>query len=112
MQNNGLIYLPVVVMIRETECQMGGGGEGSQQTLHIHQMLEHCCFSVADGGPTMYQHWVNVSCLLGACTHNKHTQCPILLYHCWASVDDSVLALTHNHREAANIRRPRNAVNR
>ena len=68
---------------------------------------QYCCCRWC---PTMYQHWVNVSCLLGASTHNKHTQCPILLYNCWAS-DDSVLTLTHNRREAANIRRPRNTVN-
>ena len=37
---------------------------GSQQTRHIHPMLVQCCVSVADSGPTMYQHWVNVSCLL------------------------------------------------
>ena len=37
---------------------------GSQQTRHIHPMLVQCCVSVADSGPAMYQHWVNVSCLL------------------------------------------------
>ena len=27
-----------------------------------------CCASVADGGPELDQHWVNVSCLLGVLT--------------------------------------------
>ena len=37
----------------------------TQQTRDVHQMLVQCWASVADGGPTLHQHWVNVSCLLG-----------------------------------------------
>ena len=36
-----------------------------QQTRDNHPMLVQCWASVADGGPTLYQHRVNVSCLLG-----------------------------------------------
>ena len=33
-------------------------------------MLAQCWASVADGGPALRQHWVNVSCLMGRqCTH-------------------------------------------
>ena len=28
-------------------------------------MLDQCWASVVDGGPTLVQHWVDVSCLLG-----------------------------------------------
>ena len=31
----------------------------------IHPMLVHCESIVSDTGPTLYQHWVNVLCLLG-----------------------------------------------
>ena len=62
MQTNGVIHLPVVV---KGATRVGGNvRRGSQQTRHIHPMLVQCCVSVADGGPTMYQHWVDVSCLL------------------------------------------------
>ena len=68
MQTNGVIFLPVVV---KGATRVGGNvrrwlpaNTATQQTRHIHPMLEHCCVSVDDGGPTMYQHWVNVSCLL------------------------------------------------
>ena len=32
---------------------------------NIHPMLVHCEPIVSDTGPILYQHWVNVSCLLG-----------------------------------------------
>ena len=34
--------------------------------LHVDPMLGWCWPSVVDGGPTLAQHWVNVSCLMGA----------------------------------------------
>ena len=37
----------------------------SQQTRDIDQMLLLCWVSVVDGGPTLQQHLVNISCLLG-----------------------------------------------
>ena len=33
----------------------------SQQTRHIHPMLDRCWTDVVDGGPTLVQHWVDVS---------------------------------------------------
>ena len=36
-----------------------------QQTPDIEQMLVQCWADVVDGGPTLNQHWFNVSCLLG-----------------------------------------------
>ena len=38
---------------------------GTQQTRDIHPRLVQCWTSVVDGGPTLNQSWVNVSCLLG-----------------------------------------------
>ena len=62
LQTNGVIYLPVVV---KGATRVGGNVRGdSQQTRHIHPMLVQYCVGLADSGPTMYQHWVNVSCLL------------------------------------------------
>ena len=37
----------------------------SQQTRYIDPMLVHCWASVVDGGPTLDQHWLDVSCFLG-----------------------------------------------
>ena len=37
----------------------------TQQTRHIDLMLVQCWASVVDGGPTLAQHWIDVSCLLG-----------------------------------------------
>ena len=37
----------------------------SQQTRDVHPMLVQCWPTVCDAGPALYQHWVNVSCLLG-----------------------------------------------
>ena len=37
----------------------------TQQTRDVDRMLFQCWADVVDGGPTLKQHWVNVSCLLG-----------------------------------------------
>ena len=37
----------------------------TQQTRGIHPMLFQCWANVFDAGPTLKQHWVNASCLLG-----------------------------------------------
>ena len=36
-----------------------------KQTRHIDSMLDQCWPNVLDGGPTLAQHWIDVSCLLG-----------------------------------------------
>ena len=36
-----------------------------QQVRYVQPMLDWCWGSVADGGPTLTQHWLNVLCLLG-----------------------------------------------
>ena len=38
----------------------------TQQARDIDPVLFQCWASVADAGPTLKQHWVNVSCLLGS----------------------------------------------
>ena len=38
--------------------------EPTQQTLHVDRVLDQCWAGVADGGPTLIQHWVNVQYLL------------------------------------------------
>ena len=40
----------------------------AQQTRDVEPVLVLCWASVADGGPELDQHWVNVSCLLGVLT--------------------------------------------
>ena len=37
-----------------------------QQRRDVHPLLDQKRASVYDAGPTMIQHWMNVSCLLGA----------------------------------------------
>ena len=37
----------------------------AQQTRYIDPMLVQCWTSVVDGDPTLDQHWIDVSCLLG-----------------------------------------------
>ena len=39
--------------------------EAAQQTRDVRPMLIQSWASVADGGPTLNQHWANVPCLLG-----------------------------------------------
>ena len=41
----------------------------TQQTRGIRPMLFQCWASVEDVGPTLKQHWVNASCLLGIRVH-------------------------------------------
>ena len=43
----------------------------SQQTRDVDPMLFLCWADVGDGGPTLKQHWVNVSCLLGPATSER-----------------------------------------
>ena len=44
----------------------------SQQTRDVDVMLVWCWASVADGGPTLNQHWHNVSCILGPNWNYSH----------------------------------------
>ena len=46
-----------------------------QQTREINPMLVQCWASIVDGGPTLYQHWLDASCLLGSyilCIHSLY----------------------------------------
>ena len=45
-----------------------------QQTRDIEPMLVQFWINVADGVPTLGQHWFNVSCLLGETEHGMLTQ--------------------------------------
>ena len=73
LQTNGVIYLPVIVKgARRVFAFWRAGDRGSKQTRHIHPMLKQCSVSVADSVPTVYQHWVNVSCLLGLHSQQTH----------------------------------------
>ena len=52
----------------------------SQQTRDLHPMLVQCWPTVYDVGPTLKQHWMSVSCLLGwAGCHSGQIsdQCPL-----------------------------------
>ena len=39
-------------------------GKAPQNTRDVQPMLVQCWDSVEDGSPTLYQHWLNVSCFL------------------------------------------------
>ena len=62
----------------------------TQQTQHIEPLLVQCWASGVDGGLTVNQQWLNVSCLLGrSCLRNHviHTNIPFLLYNrFWCSL--------------------------
>ena len=59
----------------------------SQQTRDVLPMLAQCWASVVDGGPTLSQHWVNFSCLLGI-VHIYVCMCsnPTVQKKCWANI--------------------------
>ena len=44
---------------------------GSRQTRDIEPLLDQCWASVVDGGPTLNQQWLNVSCLVGCPSRNQ-----------------------------------------
>ena len=55
--------------LTSSRCRLytyGYGPMPSQQIRDYHPMLVHCWAAVVDGGPTVDQHWVNVSGLLGS----------------------------------------------
>ena len=47
------------------EGKMQSATSLNQQTRDFDPMLDHCWASVVNGGPTLVQHFVDVSCLLG-----------------------------------------------
>ena len=50
----------------------------TQQTLHIDPMLDQCWLTVYDVEPTLVQHWVYVSCLLG---NHHYLKTETFIYH-------------------------------
>ena len=56
-------------------------------------MLFKCWPAVFDVSPTLKQHWVNVSCLLGSAPVINRRPNKATLTKCWASVVDDVPAL-------------------
>ena len=58
-----------------------------QQTPYVNPMVVQCWPNVCNHGPTLYQHWVNVSCLLDI-YHAGLAGYPILL-KCWSTVCDA-----------------------
>ena len=50
----------------------------TQQTRDIEPLLVQCWFTVHDADPTLNQHWLNVSCLLG------RMWCRVLTKYCMA----------------------------
>ena len=67
-------------------------GKVSQQTRDVDPMLVYFWASVADGGPKIDQHWVNVSCLLASIPAKRKIVEPKLIY-CWSSGVDGELTL-------------------
>ena len=58
---NGMT-LPSTHMIRNSSP---GDLRPTQRERDVHSKFVECWASVADNEPTLKQHWVNVSCLLG-----------------------------------------------
>ena len=56
-------------------------------------MVFKCWPAVSDVGPTLKQHCVNVSCLLGTAPDINSKPNTASLIKCWASVVDGVAAL-------------------
>ena len=55
------VFVPLVTQVAQTP----------QQTRDVDPMLVHCWVDVVDGGPTVNQHWVSVSYLLGNACHAR-----------------------------------------
>ena len=56
--------LPVRAQCFEPKLDCDAGPHSAwRQTRHAYPILGQCWLSVVDGGPTLVQHWVNVSCL-------------------------------------------------
>ena len=63
-----------------------------QQTRDVQPMLVQCWTSVEDDGPTLYQHWLNVSCLLGRDAEAAA-----------AAAGSIILKLTKSHLHSLNV---------
>ena len=56
----------VLISRGEETCYLSENLEPTQQTRDIDPMLDQCWSTVYDAGPTLIQHRVDVSCLLGS----------------------------------------------
>ena len=65
MARQGIYYALKLSSLLLTDMKVSDNAYNMQQTRDIHPMLFQCWASVGDGGPTLKQYWVNVSCLLG-----------------------------------------------
>ena len=66
------VLLSLVLVVMDVVSHADGRAAGKALTIHHHSqrardvdpMLVYCWATVVDGGPTISQHWVNVSHLL------------------------------------------------
>ena len=63
--NTRTIQSHVMTQFTMTYLVFGDVRDTSQQTRHNYPMFDQCWPNVVDGGPTLVEHWVDVSCLLG-----------------------------------------------
>ena len=64
----GIIRVDLVLTVSRPLVDIAAAADRlpyTQQKRGIHPMLYQCWTSVEDGGPTLKEHWVNTSCLLG-----------------------------------------------
>ena len=64
-----LILCTLTCITRHGKCTLS---VHVQQTRNIHPMLDQCWASVVNGGQTLVQHWIDVSCLW---EDPAHTRC-------------------------------------
>ena len=67
------------------KCMQAYSHCDTQQTQNIQAMLVQCWPGVFDAGPTLHQHWLNVSWLLGGC-RQEQTAIRAICPKCWPIV--------------------------
>ena len=71
--------------------------KSAQQTQNVDPKWDQCWFIVRDIGPTLKQHWINVSSLLASQqTRVIHP----MLFQCWSTVFDAGPTLKHHWANA------------
>ena len=81
------LYFNIINRIQQVACR---GVCISQQTRDVDPTLVQCWADVVDGGTTLSQHWVSLSCLLGIdssmyCALKQHVGLHLYYYPFWHS---------------------------
>ena len=96
--------LAILLSCKQTDCITAGiskrvdpmlvptPSEHSVNTKHLYDFIQ-CWSSVEDVGPTLYEGYTNVLCLLGRRTFSLTLYISPMLVQCWASIADVGLTL-------------------